>query len=191
MRKKSHVSLALQICKGMDDKEAIKHPYVFCFGSILPDCVPSFLTTPHRKEETFEKVQNKIIKFIQKYNQKSGCNYRRTIQLGEIAHYIADYFTFPHNDNYEGSLVDHCHYENALKHELRRYIYSGEAMAQLSNIPSYGTYEELKAYIEQQHKTYIQKKSDVYTDSQYIVKVCMVVVASILLMSNLQFAVAI
>ena len=185
MRKKSHIILALQICQKLNNKNIIKHPYIFCFGNILPDCVPTFLTTPHRKEMTFEKVQHKIKRFIDKNKAKDGCSYRSTIQLGEIVHYIADYFTFPHNDNYTGSLVDHCHYENALKHELRRYIRSGEAMEQVRNIPMFCSYEELNQYVEEQHAAYIMKPSDVYSDSAYIVKVCMVVVISILLMVHL------
>ena len=44
------------------------------------------------------------------------------IDLGQIFHYIADYFTFPHNSNYSGSLKDHCIYEKYLKFRLRSYI---------------------------------------------------------------------
>ena len=28
--------------------------------------------------------------------------------LGEVIHYLADYFTFPHNTIYPGNLKDHC-----------------------------------------------------------------------------------
>lgn len=185
MRKKSHIILALQICEKLEQKNIIRHPYIFCLGNVLPDCVPSFLTTPHRKEATFDKLQDKIIRFIEKNNNQGCCNCFSTIKLGEIVHYIADYFTFPHNDNYPGNFVDHCHYENALKHELRRYIKSGEALKQLENLPSYNSYEDLKQYVEEQHALYVMQQSDVYADSAYIVKVCMVVVLSLLLMIHL------
>ena len=42
-------------------------------------------------------------------------NMRRCAGLGVIIHYIADYFTFPHNDHYPGNVKDHCYYERDLK----------------------------------------------------------------------------
>lgn len=44
------------------------------------------------------------------------------MDLGQISHYLADYFTYPHNKIYPGSLKDHCSYEEKLKRDLRRYI---------------------------------------------------------------------
>ena len=38
-------------------------------------------------------------------------NMRRCAGLGVIIHYIADYFTFPHNDHYPGNVKDHCYYD--------------------------------------------------------------------------------
>lgn len=184
MRKKSHISLALQIINGTEGYDRIRHKYVFCIGSILPDCVPSFLTTPHRMSCTYELVQKKIYSFIDKYDVVTGCNYRRTLQLGQIAHYIADYFTFPHNEHYQGSVMDHCHYENALKHELKRYIKSGEALEQEVGLCIMKNREELKNYIERTHAEYTKQHSDIYNDTHYIVRVSLVVVASILEMSR-------
>ncbi|MDD5950081.1 MAG: zinc dependent phospholipase C family protein [Lachnospiraceae bacterium] len=184
MRKKSHISLALQIMDGLGDTSGLRHKYVFCIGSILPDCLPSFLTTPHRMECTYELVQKKIHSFIDKYDAMSGCNYRRTLQLGQIAHYIADYFTFPHNEHYEGSMMDHCHYEKDLKQELKRYIKSGDALEQGVDLCIFDSREELREYIEQMHREYMKERSDIYNDVRYIVRVSLVVVASILQMSR-------
>ena len=49
-------------------------------------------------------------------------------RVGEVVHYIADYFTFPHNEIYPGNLKDHCMYEKELKLYLREYLNSEEAM---------------------------------------------------------------
>lgn len=34
--------------------------------------------------------------------------------LGKLIHYIADAFTFPHNNVFKRNLVQHCKYENKL-----------------------------------------------------------------------------
>lgn len=183
MRKKSHVSLALQIYHGMEDQRLLTHKIMFCIGSILPDCVPSFLTTPHRMDCTYKVVQERMNQFLNEFDCAKGCNYRKTIQLGRIAHYIADYFTFPHNNHYEGSLMDHCHYENDLKHELKRYIKSREALEQIMPVTLFHSRQELKQYIEDMHAQYVKSSSDIYNDCKYIVTVCMVVVQSMLSMS--------
>ena len=44
------------------------------------------------------------------------------MNLGEITHYVADYFTFPHNKIYPGGFKEHCAYEEHLKHELRAFL---------------------------------------------------------------------
>ena len=46
-------------------------------------------------------------------------------RFGEVMHYMADYFTFPHNKNFTGNLYEHNKYEKHLKNHLKRYIESG------------------------------------------------------------------
>lgn len=52
-------------------------------------------------------------------NKKNRKYYR---DLGQVSHYLADYFTFPHNKIYPGGFKDHCSYEERLKRDLRSYI---------------------------------------------------------------------
>ncbi len=48
-------------------------------------------------------------------------------RMGVVMHYLADYFTFPHNVTYGGSLKDHCLYERDMKYALRSYVRTSEA----------------------------------------------------------------
>lgn len=180
MRKKSHISLAIGLMDNLQIQDTVNHKFTFCFGSILPDCKPSFLTTPHNFQKTFENVKEKIEKFLENIENMQNFGYRACIRLGEIIHYIADYFTFPHNDHYDGNLKDHCFYENDLKFALRRYLVSGEVIALRKNIRVYETKEELFDFIENTHRKYMEKKSEVLEDCRYIVQVCMEVVASMI-----------
>lgn len=180
MRKKSHISLAGQIINGLDLAGTLDHKFSFYFGSILPDCRPSFITTPHNFQRTFDGVKERVEKMIEEYNQDGTLNRRYCLRLGEVIHYIADYFTFPHNSNYDGNLKDHCVYEEELKHELKRYIRSGEAMVHLKDLTVYETPQELFSFIQNMHHQYMEKKSIVTMDCKYIVHVCMEVIASII-----------
>ena len=97
MRKKSHVSLAVYLINNLDSGLLTSHRKAFIIGSILPDCKPSFVTTKHNMEETFDMVSS----FISQLTVDSA-DYRRIStaycrRLGEVTHYIADYFTYPHN----------------------------------------------------------------------------------------------
>jgi len=145
----------------------------------LPDCRLSFVTTPHTINQTYSLVQQKIQELMNEYNNDAGITRRNCIKLGEVLHYIADFFTFPHNDMYTGTIKDHCMYEKELKHELRRYVRSGEAMEQRSKLTIYETPEDLLHFIQKTHEEYRKNPSIVLKDCHYIVRVCMEVSASL------------
>ena len=70
--------------------------------------------------ETFDLVTEQIRRLSSREEEQSNLRaYMR--HLGEVIHYVADYFTFPHNSTYDGNLKDHCYYEKALKFRLREY----------------------------------------------------------------------
>ena len=50
MRKKSHISLANHMLNEFRDDAFIAHTYMFQFGSLLPDLVPSFITKKHQMD---------------------------------------------------------------------------------------------------------------------------------------------
>ena len=153
MRKKSHISLARYIVNSLDDKELKKHRFSFYIGSVLPDIKPSFIYKRHEINGTFPYVKKHIARLSegQKVMNKKNRKYYR--DLGQVSHYLADYFTFPHNKIYPGGFKDHCSYEERLKRDLRSYIKSGEA-------------ERQKA-----HDDYIERKHDVADDITHIVEV--------------------
>ncbi|WP_308784326.1 zinc dependent phospholipase C family protein, partial [uncultured Blautia sp.] len=107
MRKKSHILLARYLADQMKASESLQsHRKAFCLGSILPDIRPSFVTKRHEFFGTFDEVQEKLEALVEYGTEqyKERVFWRR---LGEIFHYIADYFTFPHNKTFTGSLVQH------------------------------------------------------------------------------------
>ena len=94
-------------------------------------------------------------------------------RLGEIFHYIADYFTFPHNKTFTGSLVEHNSYEKELKNRLKTCIRMarcpGIRSAEISRL---GALDSLTEYIREKHAEYLKKERNISDDIRYILDVC-------------------
>ena len=179
MRKKSHLSLAGYIVD-IVDADMIDHPLAFRFGSLEPDLVPSFITTKHRIDLTFHKLEKKINKVIDEYDKNKGMTIGLSKDLGVITHYIADYFTFPHNTIYPGNLKDHCVYEGEMKLYLRQYLLDGRARAEQKAPVKLASLEQLYAFIQKTHDEYLQMKHSIEEDCCYIVNLCYQVVTTII-----------
>lgn len=186
MRKKSHISLSRFLVVNMNKEELLKHRKAFYFGSILPDCMPSFLTRRHTFDETFFIVRKEIENLIESHSINNEINSKFCRKLGVVTHYIADYFTFPHNKNFTGSLKDHCKYEKILKHKLREHVHTFECKRERLTETRFKTLDELFAFIHEVHQRYLMKLSEVKKDIQYIVDICFEVVDAIIRFVEMQ-----
>lgn len=177
MRKKSHISLAQYIVYSLNETELVKHRKAFYIGSILPDCKPSFLTKRHEFNGTFDEIKEEIGRLTSmeyKQNFRSFCR-----DVGQVIHYIADYFTFPHNAIYEGNLKDHCRYEKHLKIALSTYIKKKE-LEKAEPFPMlFYTPQALCMFIRERHQEYLQLRHTLQEDCSYIVSLCQQVVHSL------------
>ncbi len=177
MRKKSHISLARYMVNSLDDEGLKKHRLSFYIGSILPDIKPSFVYKKHEITGTFPSIRKHIKRLSEgdKAVKKRGVKYY--MDLGQISHYLADYFTFPHNKIYPGNLKDHCSYEEKLKRDLRSCLKSGKAENMIFSGDSkkqkqpFHNAEALCEYIEHAHEDYLARKHDVETDIRHILSV--------------------
>ena len=169
MRKKSHISLARDIVRNSEDEGLRKHKWAFYLGSILPDIKPSFLYKKHEIDGTFEQVKKEVRELSDshgKYREHATKYYRN---LGQITHYIADYFTFPHNRTYPGNLKDHCSYEEVLKLRLREYLKTDKKDRWPFVQCHFGSAEALCDFIKLRHEEYLRRKIDVEEDIRNIV----------------------
>lgn len=180
MRKKSHISLARYIVESTDVQMLKVHKKAFCLGNILPDCKPSFLTTKHEYRQVFYLVKEDIEKLTEYYGsyEEAGRVYFR--DLGQVIHYMADFFTFPHNEHYEGNLKDHCKYEKRLKHHLKKYIKEGQLNRNRSDAIYFKDSNELLTFIQDMHAEYMKCKRSVEEDCIFIVNLCCQIVFGIL-----------
>ena len=164
----------------MQVPELTAHWKAFYLGSILPDCKPSFLTQRHEFDRTFDMVKERI-RVLSEDPELVRQNARAYMRhLGEVIHYVADYFTFPHNEHYDGNFKDHCYYEKDLKFRLREYVRSGRAFEEQVEDRGLKTPEAVAAFIQNMHREYVSRKRNVEEDCRYIVRVCLQVVQAIL-----------
>lgn len=183
MRKKSHIGLARYLTNYKNQELLANHRYFFYAGSILPDCRPSFLTTRHNIESTLPLIQEYMerVRLHRICTSGAGLNRRDSITLGQILHYIADYFTYPHNSIYPGNLKEHCSYEQYLKLRLREYFQSGAAFqVKYTPLKSHMSTHEIITFIQQKHREYLALPDhSVESDCQYIIAVNQSVLSAI------------
>lgn len=179
MRKKSHISLAKFMVESVDESWLQYHRKAFYIGSVLPDCKPSFITKRHEFEATFEQVGESIRLLTEECDPlaKEGVRFWR--DLGEVLHYVADYFTYPHNEDYPGNLREHCAYEKDLKHYLKEYIASGKAALQVVSDCVFESVDALLDFIREAHEAYTLRAHSVEEDARCIIHLCQQVLTGI------------
>lgn len=131
---------------------------------------PSFVTKRHEYFGTFDEVQGKIRRLVQ-----SGAGYNDRVfwrRSGEVMHYIADYFTFPHNKTFDGTFYQHNTYEKHLKNELKAFVLEGKADVYTEKEIHFETLNQLLQYIKEHHRRYLNCKRNIDDDIHYILTVC-------------------
>lgn len=180
MRKKSHISLAKFLMDNMNVEDLNNHKKAFYIGSILPDLKPSFLTTRHTIDETFEVLMEEIKKLTVDYDIDKGINGYYARHLGIITHYLSDYCTYPHNSVFAGSMTDHMFYEKELKFSLKEYVERADVRRVRETKHIFNSFEEIIHFILNTHKEYLKAVKAVKEDIKYIVDLCYRVVDAIL-----------
>jgi len=180
MRKKSHISLAKFLMNNMKVEDLNEHKKAFYIGSILPDCRPSFLTRKHSIDATFPILIEEIKKITVDYDMEQGITGYYCRHLGVITHYLADYFTFPHNSIFQGSIKEHCVYEKKLKFTFKSYVQEEDTQRDREQKGTFHSIDEIIRFIVKTHREYLMTLKVVKEDCQFIVDLVYKVVDAIL-----------
>ncbi len=180
MRKKSHICLARYMMANTLYREFSPYKKSYYIGNILPDCVPSFVTTKHNMESTFPMLKAEIRSLTQIAGLAAVSDRYFVRRLGVVLHYVADYFTYPHNPIFTGSLSEHCSYEEDLKHHLREFLSSSAATEIKRRTRCLKSTEEIIQYIVCRHREYLLYRPGVDTDCRFILDVCFTVSESVM-----------
>jgi len=180
MRKKSHISLAKFLMNNMKVEDLNEHKKAFYIGSILPDCRPSFLTRKHSIDATFPILIEEIKKITVDYDMEQGITGYYCRHLGVITHYLADYFTFPHNSIFQGTIKEHCVYEKKLKFTFKSYVQEEDTQRDREQKSTFHSIDEIIRFIVKTHREYLKTLKVVKEDCQFIVDLVYKVVDAIL-----------
>ena len=123
LQKRSHALLASALLRSECGFTARRFRWAFLFGSFEPDCNPlSYIKGSRRGKKlmghNFSNSQAFIHRRIRRLQDRDHWTVWQYYTLGKLTHYLADAFTFPHNDTYADSLMAHRRYE----HDLRLYL---------------------------------------------------------------------
>ena len=168
MQKRSHKLLAQTLLDRRDGFRKKRYELAFLFGSFQPDCNPlSYLKGSLRAQKfmghNFSNSHPYIERHIAGLQRSTHWTMWQYYTLGKLTHYLADAFTFPHNDTYTDSLMAHRRYE----HDLRLYLSSNLERTVLR--PAEATADPAAA-IDRLHRQYLTATSDWQRDMRYILR---------------------
>ncbi|MFI3115654.1 MAG: zinc dependent phospholipase C family protein [Clostridia bacterium] len=150
----SHLVVAQKISKHIKPKQR----FIFAVGSVLPDF--DRRTQPHREVHLQMHIFNCIYK-IEHSNSKNA----RALHLGELIHYICDYYCYAHKYNLRIShgilhIKYECEMERLLKKdEFEKFVFKDE-------------FESVITFLNEQKKLYDSTESDIYRDLKFIMSIC-------------------
>lgn len=120
MTKKAHIALATHVAGKIGLKQNAVRKFIFYSGNIWPDVSIMFLIKRHYITNTFNHLE-RLINWLNDRKIKMSDNKllkgRYLLHLGKVNHFIADYFTLPHNITFEG-VKAHLIYERLLLKSL-------------------------------------------------------------------------
>lgn len=168
MQKRSHKLLASSLLKSRRGFGKRRHELAFLFGSFQPDCNPfTFLKGSFRARafcgHNYSNSHLYINRKIHTLQQCSHWNIRHYYTLGKLTHYLADAFTFPHNDHFSSPIMNHHHYESELRVSLQKHLASCSPL-----LPNHCA-NPSEAILRLHHK-YRAFESDISGDIHYILQ---------------------
>lgn len=169
MKTKSHYELAGYLIQQYPEVFNGGTGFALKLGSILPDLCFYTHIQSHRYKGSFSILEKKL----NRISNRQGLSAMNLVRLGVQLHYLADYFTFPHNEMFDGTMRDHRRYEKLLCQGLKHIFHSSE-MCYTPHAPHPDSAEELMKLIRETHENYSQECHMLETDCEYIINVCAV-----------------
>ena len=136
-----------------------RHRFCLKLGSLLPDLLVFTYVGGHTWDSTRDKTARRMLR-LEETGRESCLSYLR---LGYILHYVEDYFTYPHNSWYPGTLAEHGIYELSLTAYARR-----QGAADADDIQPLRSAQALMDRLAEAHGEYAQQTPGVENDFAYL-----------------------
>lgn len=178
MQKRSHKLLASTLLENVQGFRARRFELAFLFGSFQPDCNPlTYLMGSLRayklRGHNYSNSQCYIYSRISRLQRRDRWTIWQYYTLGKLTHYLADAFTYPHNENYPDSMLCHHQYETDLRAYLEEYLSTRTPRQEKSRQDVVGALQAL-------HRQYMAGVADMRKDVQFILKATSILMAGCL-----------
>lgn len=170
MMSKDHRLLGEALARQMIHSKSYLKNHLFITGCVFPNHNPltyvKGLCIGHPFKTHFYFLSYpKISRLFKKLENKRQLYFIDYYRLGILIHYVADAFTFPHNEQYPGTMLEHAAYEKYLLHkELEGYI--AENLSMCLSV-RYDEQPPEKAFLDM-HDAYLNGKMSPEKDAVYI-----------------------
>ena len=171
MQKRSHLLLAQSLLRREQGFPARRYELAFLFGSFQPDCNPfSYLKGSLRNKlfggHTYGNSRRYICRRIRRLQSRRRWNLWNYYALGQLTHYVADAFTWPHNPHFPGVGWEHHVYETELRLALHSRLSADEPRRPLPDVAA-----TLPDELETLHEQYLaEARPGLDADIAYILK---------------------
>ncbi|MGE4549582.1 MAG: zinc dependent phospholipase C family protein, partial [Intestinibacillus sp.] len=131
----------------------------------------------------YDEVMDKIRAFVRKYAIGPVNGHEVSVDLGEICHYMTDFFSYPHNDDiYDRNLLAHYIYEKRTSLRIGKRIDDEKFERWVSPVIPPFTLDALLSRIADLHHEYKTKteRHCIANDVMYICRVCTMVVLAVI-----------
>lgn len=156
----------------------------FVFGNLKPDLKGEYLNrqSRHYPSLLFDDVISKIKAFVENHQIEPINSKELSEDLGEICHYLTDFFCFPHNDDiYNKSLFAHYIYEKRISFGIGKKIDAQKFRRWVTNVSAPFSLDALISRIKKMHNEYLkQEHHNIADDITHICQVCVLVVMSLI-----------
>lgn len=187
MNIKDHKNLAQWLIANKETEAPISgiERVAFILGNMEPDMNPltyfrGFFCHTRMRGHNYENALKKVRKLLAGIEKKAGAaKSRKRGRIGQfflagvLMHYVADAFTWPHNEAYGGSLKDHVIYEVNM-HQIWK---SGIVRVPCRAVWNANDMQEETAFVSafeyfvRQHERYLVSRCRMQDDLEYILRV--------------------
>lgn len=172
MLTKAHFKLGKHLMDQLNRPVSDLQRKAFVIGNIEPDFNPfsylrGFTREKSLKGHNFEVTYKLIDRKLKYLNRKKRWNTWDYFSFGVLMHYLADGFTYPHNDSFKGTSKEHCAYEVAHYPVLFNYLHK-QADAVKIAIDKHG----VSQWIKESHESYEKLAVSFERDCRYIYSMC-------------------
>lgn len=178
MQKRTHTLLARTLLRNETGFSAKRFELAFLFGSFQPDVNPlSYLkgSLHYNKLRGHNYINSRayINTRILKLQRRQRWTIWQYYTLGKLTHYLADAYTYPHNENYPSTMLDHHCYETDLRQFMQGFLAHRRIQRQQAR-------RDLIAALEELHNQYMNTRASMYRDANYILKATSLLMAGCL-----------